>query len=483
MPEAARHYDVIVLGSGTSGGVAGQILAEAGAKVLMLEAGKHYTAQDFPMAEAEYSPRLYWGGGLEYNTRVKLAFLRGRCVGGGSVVNGALMDRFDEVALDDFRAESGCDFFTKEAMAPHYDYAESAISIVTIPEAHRNNNTRTFIEGADRCGYAWKPMKRCQTDCATERGNDCMACLGGCHRDSKQSTLATYVPRALAAGMELASECFVHRIEHAPDGVTVYARQQGQERIWQAGKVILALGAFGTSQLLLNSGFKDRLPAVGTRVSMHPQYMSFAEFDHEVDAHKGVLQGAGSDDARFRPRGFKLESVFAPPISVGVLSEKTGRPLQEFLRNYRHFACMEVAVRDEAVGELQTNRTGRLRILKDLTDQDRARARDGLGVIREILGSLNPRQFHEFDWAFGLHLMGGCCMGQDARTNVVAPDFTVHDHPNLLCADSSVFPNAPGINPALTIMALSHRMASALAGEQPVPWQAQASPPASIPAT
>jgi choline dehydrogenase-like flavoprotein len=40
---------------------------------------------------------------------------------------------------------------------------------------------------------------------------------------------------------------------------------------------------------------------------------------------------------------------------------------------------------------------------------------------------------------------------------VVGPDFKVHGTKNIYAADSSIFPDAPGINPSLTIMALSLR--------------------------
>jgi choline dehydrogenase-like flavoprotein len=58
--------------------------------------------------------------------------------------------------------------------------------------------------------------------------------------------------------------------------------------------------------------------------------------------------------------------------------------------------------------------------------------------------------------------MGGCCIGQDDRTSVVNPEFTMHHQPNIHIADISTFPNAPGINPALTVYALTHRMATGL---------------------
>ena len=51
--------------------------------------------------------------------------------------------------------------------------------------------------------------------------------------------------------------------------------------------------------------------------------------------------------------------------------------------------------------------------------------------------------------------MGGCAIGTDEATSVVSPDFHLHGLPNVYCADSSIFPTAPGLNPSLTILALS----------------------------
>jgi choline dehydrogenase-like flavoprotein len=75
-----------------------------------------------------------------------------------------------------------------------------------------------------------------------------------------------------------------------------------------------------------------------------------------------------------------------------------------------------------------------------------------------MFSSMNPREIIQCPWGFGLHLMGGCAIGTDGAKSVVDPEFRIHDHPNLYIADGGVFPNAPGINPALTIMALTHRM-------------------------
>ena len=66
----------------------------------------------------------------------------------------------------------------------------------------------------------------------------------------------------------------------------------------------------------------------------------------------------------------------------------------------------------------------------------------------------------EGNLAIGLHLMGGCGLGVDASRSVVTPDFHLHGFDNIHVADSSVFPNAPGINPSFTIMAIACRAAA-----------------------
>ena len=56
-------------------------------------------------------------------------------------------------------------------------------------------------------------------------------------------------------------------------------------------------------------------------------------------------------------------------------------------------------------------------------------------------------------------------MGVDTGRSVVDPEFHLHGFKNIYVADSSIFPNAPGINPSLTIMALSKKAAEGILRE------------------
>jgi choline dehydrogenase-like flavoprotein len=190
--------------------------------------------------------------------------------------------------------------------------------------------------------------------------------------------------------------------------------------------------------------------------------MSFGLFKEEINAHKGAFQGVKSQDPYFRKSGFKLENVFGPPISIAMLYPRLGASHQKFMKNYRKMACIEVAVRDEAIGTIKLGAKGKLAIHKPLTQQDLLRRDQGLGVVNQIFVSLGAEEVMPSPFYFGLHLMGGCPIGTDAQASVVGPDFCVHGQKNIYVADSSLFPNAPGINPALTIMALAERLAGQL---------------------
>ena len=64
---------------------------------------------------------------------------------------------------------------------------------------------------------------------------------------------------------------------------------------------------------------------------------------------------------------------------------------------------------------------------------------------------------------FSAHQMGTCRMGRDPRTSVADPWGQLHDVAGVWIGDASAFPTATGTNPMITIMALAHRNAQAIA--------------------
>jgi choline dehydrogenase-like flavoprotein len=430
-----------------------------------LEAGREFSRTTFPRHEIDYSAQLFWGGGLEISVDGHLGFLRGKCVGGTSIVNQALLDRFDDNAWDDWRARSGIGFLNSKEMERHYVASAEGLTISEVPREFYNHNAKIFTEALSKRGFGWKALERAQKDCKLEKGTDCIVCLGGCPRESKQSSLVTSIRWAREKGLELKSEFEVSHVAHDPEQVRVFGKQggaSGAQTEVVARRVVLAAGAIGNSAILLRSGLGKKLPAAGRGFTCHPQFMTYAVFDEPVDAHKGAFQAVKSYDPKLRAQGFKLENVFAPPISTSMLMPGFGPEQLELIRKYRHMASIEVALRDDAEGRIQVSSSGKVLINKSLSSNDRAKAKAGMKLVREIFESTRPRAIIQCPQGFGLHLMGGCALGADPASSVVDPEFRVHGHANLFAADSSVFPSAPGINPSFTVMALAHRAAESM---------------------
>lgn len=457
----SEFYDVVIVGSGASGSVIADYLVRAGARVLMLEAGGEFSSRTFPRNELLSNSKLYWNGSMDATNSANLLFLRGKVLGGGTVVNQALMDRFDTPVWDEWQQKSGIQFYNEQEMSRHYTEIESRLALHTLTRSEWNRNAELYVEGFERLGYRWGALRRGQSNCKPE-SNDCMACLGGCRRDSKQSMLVTFLKSARQHGLEVQTQFMAERIVPHRDHVEILGRRGASQELILARRCVLAAGTLGTNQLMLRSGLGDGLPALGKGLYGHPQWMNIALFDEVVDAHKGALQAVKSDEPRFRAMGFKLENVFAGPIGITMLIPAHGLQHQRWMERYRHMASMEVCIRDTLPGTIRVNRKGRLRIEKPINGEDLKRGLSGVKIVREIYEAVGAQEFITSNFNFSLHQMGGCAIGTNPATAVVNERFQVFGKENLTIADGSIFPLSSGINPALSIMAHSHRASQIL---------------------
>lgn len=459
-------YDVVIVGSGPSGSVFAHTLVGAGRKCLLLEAGDRFATQTYPKNERDANARLFWGGGAEFDGAARMGFLRARVLGGGSVVNQALWDRFDDVALDDFRQKSGIEDFQQATMAGWYDRAERLVELRTIPESAWNANAKLYAKAFAAKGYGIAPLRRAQSDCRWSEGNDCIACLNGCRAGSKQSMALAVLPALEKKGLEVRTGVTVEAIQEKTESVTVFGRDsEGRPVIFYGKRLVLAAGPFGNVPLLhrlFRDMGKKAPPGLGKHFFSHPQFMKFGIFREPIDAHRGAFQALKSDEPSFRRRGFKLENVFAPPAALAMLVPERRRELLRLIATWRHWGCIEVAVRDATPGSLTVRSNGTLAIDRPLRAEDAKRRDAGLGVVDELFQAAGATKTFLGRVPVALHLMGGCAMGTDDKRAVVDPDGRVFGLRRVHVGDGSVFPDAPGINPSLTIAAISLRNAERL---------------------
>ncbi|MEJ2054675.1 MAG: GMC family oxidoreductase, partial [Calditrichaceae bacterium] len=63
------------------------------------------------------------------------------------------------------------------------------------------------------------------------------------------------------------------------------------------------------------------------------------------------------------------------------------------------------------------------------------------------------------------HILGGCVMGKNAAEGVIDKDNRVFGYENMRICDGSMISANPGVNPALTITALTERAMSKIPGK------------------
>ena len=85
--ETTLEADVVVVGSGSGGGVAAAVLAQAGKRVIILEAGGYFNESDFVQLEPVAYQNLFLRGGFFPSADGMVSIAAGSTVGGGSTVN------------------------------------------------------------------------------------------------------------------------------------------------------------------------------------------------------------------------------------------------------------------------------------------------------------------------------------------------------------------------------------------------------------
>lgn len=293
-----EEYDVCVVGSGAGGGMAAKVLTEAGARVLMLEAGIDWDPEaDSHMGVWPYdSPRrgagtpeqqfgefvVTFGGfsldGEPYTTGAGSSFgwFRSRMLGGRTNHWGRISLRFGP---DDFRRRSldglGDDWpIGYDDLRPYYDQVDRFVGIFGSVEGLPNEPDGIFQpppkprcyellvkQAADRLNVTCIPSR---LSILTRPLNGrvachyCGQCSRGCAVHANFSSPSVLLPPAMATGrLTIRTQAMVREVTVGTDGratgVHYIDKTTGREHHAQARVVVLAASACESARILLNS--------------------------------------------------------------------------------------------------------------------------------------------------------------------------------------------------------------------------------------
>ena len=468
--------DVCIVGTGAGGAAAGRALAKAGAKVLFLEEGRSFRPEQFVPKPSVAYRNLY----QERNTRVMegntfIPLPGGRGVGGSTLVNSGICFRIPERVRARW-ASFGLDWCAPGELDGIYDDVEQALSIRKSDPSQARGNNLIFRKGALALGLKGDFISRNAPGCV-----GCGVCQLGCPTGGKASMDLTFIPEAMDRGADVYTGCRVERIEQERGRCTGVAgtvlgaddAPVGRFHV-SAARTVLAGSAVGTPMLLWKSGFCNRSGQVGKNLHVHPGTGAFAFFDEEIRLWDGVTQGYYVD---FEDEGIVFETFSATPEAYYVVAR---RSVGTDLKKMNRMASCGAMIGDRSSGTVRPAGDGRAEIRYNLASEDRERLIEALrwvckvytaaGAVELSSGVEGAPAVRTLDEAlrqlrndlplsaltiYASHPQGTCRMGPDPDEAVVRPDGRTHDMESLYVADGSLFPEALGVNPQVTIMALA----------------------------
>jgi len=461
---AIFECDILIIGSGPGGSVTANELVCTGKDVLMLEEGPISTLT--PTSPSSQGLQQLWrNNGLTVAFGSSpVSYAEGRCVGGGSEINSAVIQCTPPNLLDQWAHDYEIQDFGESALMPYYDKAFQAIKARVIGGV-TNPLSEIMINGAEALNWKISPL---------ERSDD---------MDGKRSMSATVLKKALAKGLRLVSECRVNQIIFkgkkavSVKAIAKDARGRKHPITVYFKDIFIAAGAVHTPALLLRSGAKKN---IGRTLRLHPTLKALAHFPQLIEAQKHIL--APYAVTEFMPDIRLGCSVFRPGF-FGMALAEDWQYRSHLQAEMDHCAIYYAMIRAQGIGRIYS-----IPGLRDplvtfrLTYQDWTLLRRGLSALSKLLfaagaSEIFPSIRGHSGWhkdhpmtadpslenlpqkanLFTIHIFSSCPMGENKERCATNSFGKIHGLENAYIADASLIPEAPGVNPQATIMAIADR--------------------------
>ena len=519
-------YDYIIIGSGFGGSVSALRLVEKGYRVLVLEKGKRLGARDFPKTNWDLKKWL-WFPNLKFFGLFKLTFFRhvtilsGVGVGGGSLVYANTLpipkDKFFESPTWSHLAN------WKEELKPFYTLALKMLGAqknpklfegdLALKELGREMGMEKNFSHTNVAVYFGEPNKTVSDPFFGGEGPDrtgccyCGGCMIGCKHNSKNTLDKNYLYLAEKKGLTIQAESEVYDVVplNGEDGSTGYSVKWKKSTSFFGEKgelttkgVVFSGGVLGTIDLLLKLKTTS-LPKISDTLGYSVRTNSesiipVTSLKQDKVYSEGVAIGSileTDENSHLEPVRYNEGSGFwrillIPMIDGGNFLVRLFKLFFDLVRhpikNLKIYFTDDWAKRTSVMLFMQTlNSTLRFKKgifgmgtsietgeapspfipegIKLVTDYSRIIGGKPYALLTETLVGIPSTA----------HILGGAVMGIDRSEGVIDKDNCVFGYANMLVCDGSMISANIGVNPSLTITALSERAMSKIPHKLPAP--------------
>ncbi|WP_158750680.1 GMC oxidoreductase [Acidobacterium sp. S8] len=516
---AEETVDVLIIGSGHSGGMAAKILTEKGISCLMLNAGPIADVQRDTQRKPAYAlpyrgfkepgrlPHVFQSNEFNANTWVDehevpytydpkkpYNWVRVRLFGGRSLFWSRQSFRLSDYELKGKSHDGyGDDWPISLAdLAPYYSKVEGIFRVRGHSDGLAQYPDGNFIED----NAPWSGSMQRFVDAGQRAGVRVCKARSSEGVNGLASSVNLLLPDAFATGKLQAIPNVVVR-EIRTDKNTGLAnevhfvdRLSRREMSVRARVIVLAAGTLESTRLLLNSKLANSSGVMGHYLI--DQIYGAGVVCSVPEARDGKaapgLMGGSALIPRFRNIDTKAKN-FIRGYAMNVYSSNGpmdprniaayGEELQQKLESY-HGSTFGAGIMGEVLARYENHVSidknvvdawdiPVLRIDTKYTDNEFNMARDAVDTtvsLAEAAGfEVLSKNYDPNPPGYSIHELGTCRMGDDPKTSVLNKWCQSHDVKNLVVVDGASFVSGGWQNPTMTILALAMRASDHLADE------------------
>lgn len=510
----SEEYDYIIIGSGFGGSVSALRLSEKKYKVLVIEKGKWFQSEDFPKTNWNlrkwlWMPYLGFYGIMKISAFHHILALSGTGVGGGSLVYANTLPipkkNFYTTGswskLVDWQAE----------LRPFYAQALKMLGATPNPKFYdadkglqtlaKKVGKQEHFERTNVSVFFGEPDERVPDPYFDGQGPDktactfCGGCMTGCRHGAKNTLDTNYLYLAQKKGAEILAEHEVFDVkpngaDDGSDGYIVKAKSVAffsKTKTFRAKNVIFSGGVLGTVKLLLKLK-QTSLPNLSDKVgddirTNNETLISVSSLNKHTDVSKGVAIGSifhTDENSHLEPVRYSSGSGFWKIlhfpyvtganvfIRFGKLFGKILSSPVEYFKIYfvnswsRKTTVLLFMQSIDSTLKFKRGVFGGLVSRLSTGKKPSAFIPESIELTKGFAKIMNAKATAMVtDTLFGIpstaHILGGAVMAADISQGVIDKNNRVFAYKGLMVCDGAAISANPGVNPSLSITAISER--------------------------
>ncbi|MDB3970549.1 GMC family oxidoreductase N-terminal domain-containing protein, partial [Candidatus Pelagibacter sp.] len=464
--------------SGAGGATASKLLTENGKDVLLIEEGQNFKVNHFRGSMSKSLLHVWRNSGITpILSKSSFGFGEGRCLGGGTYINGGLIWRTPNKILELWNRIFETSEFSSSNLEKYFSKIEETLELdkYSVEKYHQNRDSIKLDEIAKKYKIKVATVPKSINSTADENKLQL-----GSPALTKNSVLQKYIYPSLKKGLRLFTNCKANKLISSKKKIEyVEVLYNGNKANIYSNNIILACGATQTPMILKRS-FGNKF--LKSEMNVHLNLRVGIKFEEEMFADSGIMfsrqiQEYIDDGVLIMPTSFSKSSFFS---SLAKMDNLELFKISNELKFYSNFILQIQSKNHVNINNFNNN----MLLSYKLNLDDLKKIRKYLIIFLKFMFDLGAVEIFlplkknfkinkNINWIrhieenviekniemVSVHGMSSAKMGRYRLNNQLFDlNGRSFDFKNLYCVDSSVLPTSTIESPQETIMAIASKI-------------------------